>query len=296
MPAGRPTLSVVVASYNAESALEECLAALVGQPAALEIVVSDCSPVDPTPHLQPRFPTVRFVHFDEPKSLPELRWAVLDGLQGDIVGTVEARCIPEPDWCEQVIRAHEWQPQAATIGGPVGLYDKASRLELGMYFSEHVAFAPPIAVGPSTMVCDANLSYKRRSLESWKEHLDAGVWEATIHDRERRNGAVFGLCSAGVEYRHAGYGAATAIRQRFSYGRSYAAERASTVGSRLFYAAVCPALPFLLTYRNWKAARDRGMGKLFMKALGWTAAFNTLWSAGEFAGYAFGRPARTSIY
>lgn len=292
----RPTLSVIVASYNAESALEECLEALVRQPLATEIVVSDCSPADPAPHLQERFPTVRFVHFDEPKSLPELRWAVLQELSGEIVGTIEARCIPAPDWCEQVVQAHEAQPKAATIGGPVGVYRDASRFELGMYFSEHVAFAPPVAVGPSATVCDANLSYKRKVLEGWTEHLQAGVWEATMHEEARRKGAVLGLCNAGVEYRHVGYGLRSAILQRFEYGRSYAAERVTSAASALSYAAMCPLLPFVLTYRNWKAARAKGMERLFLKSIGWTAAFNALWSLGEFAGYTIGRPARSSIY
>ena len=114
----QPTLSVVVASYNAEESLEQCLEALVRQPKATQIVVSDCSPEDPGPRLQARFPDVEFVHSDSPKSLPELRWAVLDRLQGEIVGTVEARCIPEPDWCATVIAAHQTHPNAATIGGP----------------------------------------------------------------------------------------------------------------------------------------------------------------------------------
>ena len=297
-PKKQPTLSVVVASYNAEESLEQCLEALITQPEATEIVVSDCSPEDPTPRLQGRFPEVKFVHFDSPKSLPELRWAVLDGLKGEIVGTIEARCIPEADWCATVIRAHQTHPDAATIGGPVGIHQKAPAFELGMYFSEHVAFAPPVAVGPSTTVCDANLSYKRSALNAWGEYLDSGVWEATMHEEARRDGATLALCDARVQYRHVGYGVWTAIRQRFEYGRSYAAERvaSSRLSGGLRHAACCPLLPFVLTWRNWRAAHAKGLDRPFLRSIGWTATFNALWSLGEFAGYAFGRPARTGIY
>ncbi len=296
--APRPRLSVIVASYNAPQTLEACLAALMSQEEAVEVVVSDCSPSDPTEKLSRRFPTVRFVHFSEPKSLPELRWAVLKHVHGDIVGTIEARCIPAKDWCARIIQAHDRKPAAATIGGPVGVWQGAPPLELGMYFSEHVAFAPPVVTGRAPAICDANLSYKRRTLEVWRSLRDEGVWEATLHDEAQRQGSELVLCDAAVEYRHDGYGFWSALKQRFHYGRSYAAERVRSQGGAraLAYAASCAALPLLLTWRNWKAARGKGLSKLFVRAFAWTAALNAVWSAGELAGYAFGRPARTHIF
>src|SRR5450432_611124 len=91
-PAGRPclyrhsarnagnaamALSVIVTSYESPGTLRLRLRSLVTQGEAREIVVSDCSTRQPARFLQTEFPGVRFLQFDEVRSVPQLRWAAL---------------------------------------------------------------------------------------------------------------------------------------------------------------------------------------------------------------------------
>ena len=99
-------LSVIVTSYESPQVLEQCLEALSAQADVAEIVVADCSRRDPGGSLGERFPAVRFLHFNEPRTVPRLRWAALPETSGEIVGAIEARTIPTTDWAARILAAH----------------------------------------------------------------------------------------------------------------------------------------------------------------------------------------------
>ncbi len=286
-------LSVVVASYNAFDVLVDCVDALTQQPEASQIVVSDCSDVDPAPRLRERFPDVEFVHFDDLKTMPELRWAVLDRLDGDVIAALEARSIPAPDWCAGMLAAHRRYPDAAVVGGPVAHHPGAPSSELAMYFAEYAAYAPPVSVGPAPAVIEANLSYKRAALEEHRDFLATGEWESFLHGELNRT-----MSSAEVEFRHTGMALADLCGQRFYYGRNYAAARVEREGSAKapLYAAGSVLLPVLLTYRDCRRTRSKPAGKLFLRAFPQLLFFNSLWAFGELTGYLFGPTHEKHIY
>jgi len=82
------------------------------------------------------------------------------------------------------------------------------------------------------------------------------------------------------------------LEERFVWGRSYAATRASLTGApqRVFWALFAPLLPGLIVARMalmvWKKRRTLAA---FMKALPLTAILTLSWSWGEFVGYMSGR-------
>jgi hypothetical protein len=260
-------------------------------------VVADCSPDDPTPDLQARFPRVRVMHVPHKLTVPALRWRAVALTRGDIVAAIEGRSVPGDTWCADLVAAHAARTEAPAIGGPVALKAGASAFDRGLYFSEFAAFAPPLAEGPSPQLSGANLSYKRAALEDSRDLMDLGLWEAALHERWRSRGAPLWLSAACVIF-HNGMTRGDAIRMRFHYGRSYAADRfrGRPRSVALTYALLAPALPALLTWRAAGHAARAGLGSPFMAGLPWLIVLNTAWACGEMAGYLLGRAADPEIF
>lgn len=290
------SLSVIVTSYRSRRILEACLTSLCRQREATDIVVADCSPDDPSEDLRARFPNVRVMHLPTKVTVPALRWGAVAATHGDVVAAVEGRCVPSDTWCAELLDAHARWPEAPAVGGPVGLKADASPFDWGLYIAEFAAFAPPLGTGASAQLSGANLSYKRAALTAGQDVMDRGHWEAVLHERWRAEGRVLRLSTARVVF-HNGMTRGDAMRMRFHYGRSYAADR---FGDRRpaawLYAAACPVLPAVLTFRAAAQAVRKGLGRRCLIALPWIVAFNVAWSAGEIAGYLFGRARKAHIY
>jgi hypothetical protein len=287
---------VIVTSYRSRAILDACLTELSRQPAALEIVVADCSPEDPTAELQARFPKVRVLHVADRVTVPALRWRAVPLTTGALVAAIEGRSLPSPAWCADLVAAHARWPEAPAIGGPVELKADATPFDWALYFSEFAAFAPPLAGGPAPQLSGANLSYKREALAASQDLMDQGQWEAALHERWRGQGRDLVISPATVVFQN-GMRGADALAMRFHYGRSYAADRfGPRRGIAIAYALLGFLLPALITARAaGHAARSRRLSR-FVTALPWLVALNTAWAAGEIAGYLLGRSAEAHIY
>ncbi len=93
-----------------------------------------------------------------------------------------------------------------------------------------------------------------------------------------------------VHQNRAGLTLGAAIRERFVWGRSYAATRRAllTGPRRLAYAALSPVLPLVLFLRMARTSRERGSLAPFIRATPLIAILLMTWSAGEGVGYLFG--------
>lgn len=278
-------VSVIVVSYRSPGTLARCLEALLADEGAAEIVVADCSPQPPA---IPSDPRVRLLHHAQPMSVPKLRWAALDATTGDVIAATEARMIPCRGWASKLGRAHATH-HAPAIGGAVD-FEGTSLFDRGLYWAEYGRFAPPITEGPSNDLSGANLSFKRAALDG----LDTSRWETHLFARWRKAGTPPRLIDAPVTFVN-GMSVARAFRQRFDYGRGFAAARVSGV-KRLAYAVLSPALPVVLTARHVRAAVNRGRFGDLLPSIAWTAALETAWSAGEAVGYLAGPPRKDVIY
>ena len=290
-------VSVIVTSYESPLVLRDCLASLSAQPEAAEIVVADCSRRNPGLDLAGAFPRVRFLHWPAPRAVPGMRWDALAHTSEAIVAAIEARCVPAPDWCARLLDAHRLEPQAPAVGGPVGFEDWRRVRESALYFAEYGMYCPPVRPGPSRDLSGANLSYKRAALEECHDLLRLGAWETRLHERWRAHGRELILCAAEVTFRNT-MTLTSILRQRFNYGRGYAAARTrgKTRWRRALYALCTPVLPMLFAWRTGKANRRSGLLGKFARALPWFFLFQAAWSAGEACGYLFGAPRREEIY
>lgn len=234
----------------------------------------------------------------EPRRLtvPALRWSAVPHTRGDLVAAIEARSVPSPTWCADLVAAHEMAPQSPAVGGPVDLKPDATPFDWGLYFSEFAAFAPPLPAGPAAQLSGANLSYKRAALDGSRDLMDRGFWEAALHERWRARGDVLWLSDARVVF-HNGMTEGDAIRMRFHYGRSYAADRFDDRRlASVFYAALSPLLPFVITARAAGHASRKGLLGPFVSGLPWLVVLNAAWACGEMAGYLLGRAAEPEIF
>ena len=290
-------LSVIVTSYESPETLRRCLESLSAQPEAEEILVADCSAVDPARELEPLFPRAHFLHFGKPRSVAALRWAAYFQTRGETVAAIEARCVPSETWCGELLRAHREFPETPAIGGPVAIARPATAFDLGLYFCEYASFAPPLPEGEAGKISGANLSYKRAALEDARDLLEAGASETLLHDRWLRQGRRLRLAAAAVTFVNS-LSPAEAIRQQFHYGRGYAADRARGEGAprRLLRAVAAAALPVVLLARQSRAAIRAGRGGDLLRALLWTALLDLAWSAGELTGYLRGAGAGPPIF
>jgi hypothetical protein len=286
-------LSVIVTSFNAPRALRRCLEALVAQPEAVQIVVADCSEENPIPSLEPVFPRVEFIRFETQGSVPRMRWDCVPLTTGAIVAALEARCLPEPQWCAKLLQAHSRYPAAPAVGGPVAGSPAAGGWQRALYYCEYARHAPPAVDGPVPDLSSANLSYKRTALDGAVDFLRSGQWEGALHQRWRAAGLELIACSATVAFENTMRFRDT-LRQRFWYARQYAAHRTSRAKWR--YALLCPALPALLTWRTIAAARRHGLIKHLAPVLGWVTFLHTAWALGEFVGYLAGDSGQERIF
>lgn len=284
-------LSVIVTSFQAPRALRRCLESLAAQPEAVQIVVADCSDENPIPSLKPDFPQVEFIRFDGRRSVPRMRWDCVPRTTGAIVAAIEARCLPEPQWCAKLLEAHRQYPAAPVAGGPVAVSPDAGGWQRALYYCEYARHAPPVVEGLVADLSSANLCYKRAALDGAADFLRSGLWEGALHQRWRANGLELIACSATVTFENT-MSLRDTLRQRFWYGRQYAAHRTS----RAKFVLLCPGLPALLTWRTIAAARQHGLLKHLAPALGWVIILHTAWALGEFVGYLAGDSGEERIF
>ena len=292
----QPTVSVVVVSYNSPLTLELCLASL-SQQRVREVLVVDCSDRDPAAALGGRFPQVRFRHLEHKSAIPQMRWEGIRESCGEIVAITESWMVPCGDWVAALEECHRRHPSAAVVGGPVGFPlggQTASALAWADYLSEYGHYLP-LPQGTSEADCGElpgpNCSYKRGALDECHELWAQGAWEPFVHAALKQKG--YRLLYAGralVRY-HRPVTAGQALRQRYHYGRGFAAERSrgSPLARRMLRAALAPAVPPLMLVRLWRVlSRQPGSRRRLREALGWLLALYSAWAWGECCGYLFG--------
>ena len=286
-----PSVSVVVVSFNAPELLARCLAALDPQ-GAEEVVVVDASREDPASALNERFSNVKFVHFSEPRSIPELRWEGARRTRGDVIAMLECSMEPPPTWVETLRDAHRDGP-AAVVGGPVAFEGgpAVSAFQWADFFYEYGRHMAPKSDGFAKELTGANCSYRRSALEECVDLMEQGSWEGAIHDRLRSRGEELWRASGAIVCYRGQPRFTTLARQRFHYGRWHAGERRASMSlpQRVVKAALCPTVPVVLYWRLWKSLGAKPEARMqSLRGLGWLGLSYCLWALGEACGYLLG--------
>jgi hypothetical protein len=305
---GVPVLSVVVAIVSDTtgrpdtSHLELSLRALNNQTGAppMEIVVPYHPSVQGIEQLRRDYPDVRFVEVADLRTYTgrsgsrehhdELRARGLAVARGEILALIEDVGLPAPDFCARLVENHK-QPFAAVGGAIENGIDRP--LNWAVYFCDFLRYQNPLPSGESALASDACVSYKRAALEAIRPIWQEIFHEWSVNGALRSRGEKVGLFPDVVLYQHrTGLGLKTALRERFVWGRSYAATRAGLAGTRkrIFWAAFSPLLPPLILARmTLMVVKKRRTIGAFIRAFPLTGILTVAWSWGELIGYLTGR-------
>jgi Glycosyl transferase family 2 len=282
--------------------LAVCLEALSNQVDAppLEVIVPHHPETDGIEDLRKRFPHVMFIAVADLQTSSHtggsrehhdvLRARGLTAAHGDVIGLLEDHGRPDEHWCANVVAAH--RGNYAAIGGAIenGI-DRP--LNWAVYYCDFGKYQKPLPPGESSFASDANVTYKRSALETIRAIWEESFREVVVNGTLRSRGEKLMLQPDIVVYQNRrDLRLGTALRERFVWGRSYAATRSALLRARerVVYAALSPLLPLILLLRMagtaWK--RRRHFAK-FLRALPLTVVLVTVWSIGEGVGYATAR-------
>lgn len=296
-----PVLSITVgfasdtnAAVTSADHLAECLEALTLQVDApeLEIIVPHHEPIEGLEKVKQRFPWVRFLsapdvvkHVGGREHHDVLRARAIAAANGDLVGLLEDHERPDPRWAASVAEAH--RERHAAIGGAIenGIDHP---LNWAVYYCDFSRYQNPVPAGETAFASDANVIYKRADLERVRSVWQEAYREVPVNDALRSLGKTIVLDPKVIVYQNRrGLNLPTALRERFSWGRSYAAVRSATLTKpkRLTYAILAPLLPPLLLLRLSRRAKARNHFGSFVGALPYLLPLLVSWSVGESAGY-----------
>jgi len=284
----RPQISVVVASQNARTSIEDCLATLEAQrpEAGVEIVVVDNSTDGTTEIIKQRFPQVRLVVVPPSALIPELWGAGIRQSTAGIVAITTAHCVPAEDWLRQIQKAHG-APEPA-IGGAIENDASAGAVDWAVYFCRYSRYMLPVQEGFVAEIAGDNASYKRAYLDRYQYAWNNGFWEPTVHAELRKAGLRLLLVPSIVIRHKRSFSLWGFVQQRFQHGRQFGAWRASglTGAKRALYIALSPAIPLVLLVRiGRQVLTKRRHQKEFMISLPLLVLFLFAWAAGELLGY-----------
>jgi hypothetical protein len=304
-PVLHPRLSVVVALVSDTTSprldtayLVGCLEALSTQidPPSMEVIVPYHQKIEGVGELRVAWPAVRFVAVDDPDAAKSagasrehhdrLRACGLAAARGDLVALLEDHGRPDRRWSRQLDAAHRG-PYVAVGGAIENGIDRP--LNWAVYFCDFLRYQNPVPTGDSFHMSDANASYRRTALEAIRPIWQAGFHEPHVNAAMLARGGRIALSAEMIVYQHrSGLRISSALRERFVWGRSYAAAQVKNarVMTRLVRIALSPLLPAVLLARMTRlaVAKGRCIGA-FCKALPLTILLTVWWSIGELAGY-----------
>ncbi len=264
-----------------------------------ECIVPYDARLDGVEKLQERFPWAEFVdardrvdveHFKHSREHHDILRAIgLARAKGSVVALLEDHGTPAPGWCDAVMKAHTGP--AAAVGGAVE--NNIDRLlNQAVYYCDFGRYQNPVPSGPAEFLSDSNTAYKRKALESVRHLWEQAFHETSVNWELRSRGELLVLNPEMVVYQtRTILGWSLAIRERFTWGRSFASTRAAGAGGKRFvWAALSWVLPLLLTGRIVanSVRRRRLVGRMLL-ALPLILVLQSFWAVGEFVGYVTGR-------
>jgi hypothetical protein len=299
-------LSVVVTIVDGGAALRRCLTALTSQAEAppLELVVPYDSTLEAVAEWSADFPTVTFVETGlaaghrppssarEQHALIDRRRAVgLAAATGDLVGVIEDRGVPRPDWAATAVRLHRSLPNLAIGGAVENARDRS--LNWAVYWCDFGRYQLPFERGPRHYLTDVNVVYKRQALERTRDIWRDKYHEPLVHWALEGDGETLLLTpELVVDQMRDGLTVTGLLEERVAWGRLFGSLRVreSSTVRRIALTAIAPLLPAVLF---WRLLRDqigkRTAPERLIRVAPAALLLLTAWALGEALGYATGK-------
>jgi len=284
----KPKLSVVIGAHNARATVEQCLSVLLSQryQSEVEVIVVDNSMDGTADIVSKQFPEVKLVRSPESAFIPQLWEIGISQSTGDIVAITTAHCVPQKNWIEEILKAHE--SSYVGIGGAVENDGSAGLIEWAIYFCRYSAYMLPFLVKTVREIPGDNASYKRWALDRCKDARRNGFWEPSVHAKLKKDGLQLLMTPAIVVYHKKSFDVLGFMKQRFWHGREFGSARAWNLSGmwRAIYILLSPLIPavFLARITQQMLQKRRHLRK-FLLSFPILMLFLLSWSAGEFTGY-----------
>jgi hypothetical protein len=98
-------------------------------------------------------------------SVFDLRARAVAHARGEVVAFSEDHCVPELNWCAELMEAHRSSPEVDVVGGAVSNGSTKRLVDWANFLATFAEFLPPLASRPGARVPPAaNVSFKRRAL------------------------------------------------------------------------------------------------------------------------------------
>lgn len=292
-------LSVIIRVVGGGEFSHRCLDALIpqirGKP--VEVIFPFDAAVTGMDQIAERYPEVKWLDLGKVNSLGlrnpgaihdiyDVRTAAgLKAAQGNILAVLEDYGTPDPDWCDQLLAAHELS--YAVIGGAVE-HSGTGALNWAVYFLDFSRYQPPLIEGAVAYLTDVNISYKRTALESVQSLWIHVYNEVTVNWALQKEGAVLWLRPQIVVRRDRGPSTLRrTLAERFYWGRIFGQKRAEEISRAvcLGYLLASPFIPIVVIERLVrKVLRGRRNRVQMITALPAIILCAWTWSLGEFNG------------
>ena len=292
-PASALSLSVVVIILEGRNCLVRCLKALAQQVGVpnLEILVPCDDHIQDIRILEGRFPSVRFLPIEGRRTYAELRAFGVREARGKIIALTEDQCIPNPDWCFEILKAHA--RHHAAVGGAIEKQIPDTALNWALYLADYGRYMNPMPEGSSNHLSDCNVAYKRSALDPISDIWCNEFHEPDVNGALIERGETLWFSPEIIVNQKRSIRVSNAIRDRYAFGRLLGSGRAvsSTTTRRAIYAVLALFLPLLLIVRvAINVFHKHRRVKEFLRSLPSLILLSTVWAFGEFMGYLTARP------
>jgi hypothetical protein len=303
--ADTPLLSVIVTIVDGGDVLRNFLFALTRQedPPPMQILVPYDASIPETAAFRSEFPDLTFLDMGVAEIFSSIRTAAgqhelydrrraagLARATGSLIGILEDRAPPRPNWARNVVRLHE-QPYGV-IGGAIECAP-GDLLNWAFYVCDFSRYALPFESGPRRWISDVNVSYKRKMMDDTRSIWHTRFNEAMVHWALLEQGETLYLSSdLVVDYRTPYTSLAGVLPERFHWGRLFGHVRAKklSVLGRLGHIVLGPLIPVMLLFRHGLTQYQKGNFWRFLRAAPTIAVLLAGWTSGEVWGYITKRP------
>lgn len=201
------------------------------------------------------FGAVKVIEVGPIESMPHAKLSAVRQATTPIVAFAEDHCYPEPEWAENLIKAHQ-EPWAA-VGPMVRNANPGSLNSWAGYLMSHAHWNEPVAAGPTDALAWHNTSYKRESLLECGDELPALLGpERFLQERLLARGHKFFLSpKAAVSHVNVSL-FASLMTHAYVGGRLFGAQRAFygkwSPLRRLLHIGSTPLVPFVRFQRTYR--------------------------------------------
>jgi GT2 family glycosyltransferase len=286
----RPSLTVIVVSWNSRRTIRRCLESLAGQTWRDFHTILVDSGTDGAAELARRqFPSVHVIGLSERKYPGDARNIGCRAADSDVIAFLDSDCVADPDWAERIVEAHEQCPDLI-IGGSVGLFTPAGPISTATYFTEFSIWMPRQGTRSYVPVIPTCCwSMKRMAWEQFGPFLEGTYCSDTDLNWRAAAAGHRPLFDPSIRVSHIGpVNFIRFVRKFHMHGRAFAEVRLGHIDRTETAIRACtgPVVPLmmvarllqreaLIRYRPWR----------FLAALPLTVAGICAWSAGELSGY-----------